>query len=471
MRRPWLSMLTAIAIASAVACGADTSDPMVPTPHASDVEDAGATTSTDTERSDVVSEPQSDASIDTWNDAVEPTDSSAVETEDTFVEDAPVEDAPIDIATESDDGAPTPDGAGPVSDWDLDGVEDALDNCPYQSNPGQEDADGDTIGDACEPDSDGDGVIDDEDNCIDGYNPIQEDSNGDGIGDACEPDEDGDGSPDTVDNCPGVFNPEQGDSDGDGIGNLCEPDSDGDTIPDDADPMPDDPDMPGVAADFMAYAHTSSTLYTMDVKNYEVTLVGPFIGASSVTDVAIDSYGVLYAISFSNLYTCHPETAVCTQLGSLPTSFNGLTMVAPGVLDPWLDVLIGISNAGGWYRLDVDAGTVTITQLGSYGAGYSSSGDAYMIDGYGAYAAVNKTGSSADMLVSVDPATGEVLADIGPIDTFSSVYGLAGWSERAFAFDSSGTILQILTGSAMVSVVYEGSQVWWGAGVKTRIGD
>jgi len=36
-------------------------------------------------------------------------------------------------------------------DTDFDGVPDCLDNCPLVSNPGQEDTDGDLIGDACDP--------------------------------------------------------------------------------------------------------------------------------------------------------------------------------------------------------------------------------------------------------------------------------------------------------------------------------
>ena len=42
-------------------------------------------------------------------------------------------------------------------DDDNDGIEDGADNCPFTYNPGQEDFDGDSIGDACDWDLDGDG--------------------------------------------------------------------------------------------------------------------------------------------------------------------------------------------------------------------------------------------------------------------------------------------------------------------------
>jgi uncharacterized protein (TIGR03382 family) len=64
-----------------------------------------------------------------------------------------------------------------ADDYDEDGREDDVDNCPFVKNKSQADGDGDGIGDAC-------------DACPTVSDKDQFDTDGDGIGDACdEPDE------------------------------------------------------------------------------------------------------------------------------------------------------------------------------------------------------------------------------------------------------------------------------------------
>ncbi|KAL4004758.1 trichohyalin [Sarotherodon galilaeus] len=140
-------------------------------------------------------------------------------------------------------------------DTDIDGYPDEKlkckdpncrkDNCVFVPNSGQEDADRDGYGDACDEDADGDGIPNEQDNCrlkpnVDQRNsdkdshgdacdncrlvenPDQRDTDGDGKGDACDDDMDGDGLKNFLDNCQRVQNRDQLDRDGDGVGDACD---------------------------------------------------------------------------------------------------------------------------------------------------------------------------------------------------------------------------------------------------------
>ena len=137
------------------------------------------------------------------------------------------DDTDADVDCDDTDCAADPACAAPGDDDDGDGVLNATDNCPSVANPGQENTDGDGLGNACD-DSEGDcdnGVTDDTDalvDCADVTDALVDCADPDCAAAANCLDDDSDGVPNIADNCDNVANPGQEDGDGDGFGNACD---------------------------------------------------------------------------------------------------------------------------------------------------------------------------------------------------------------------------------------------------------
>ena len=132
------------------------------------------------------------------------------------------------------------------TDSDGDGIGDQCDNCANMSNKTQLDTDGDGVGDGCDPDMDNDGIANAADNCALVANPDQKKTQPSaGSGDACNPDIDGDGVANALDNCALIYNPDQKNTDPNTFGDACDDDKDKDNIADSKDncPMVSNPDQ------------------------------------------------------------------------------------------------------------------------------------------------------------------------------------------------------------------------------------
>jgi hypothetical protein len=166
----------------------------------------------------------------------------------------------------------------------------------------------------------------------------------------------------------------------------------------------------------------------VDVSTGAVTIVGN--SGAPLTDIAFDSSGNLYGVSFTDLYRINTTTGVATDLGTIQNGpgvgFNALVFGTNGVL-----YSAGNSSTN---LYSINPTTLVATNLGNIGA--DSGGDLAFVGG-NLYLS-----SSLDHLIRINnpsgPATG---TDLGPIG-FANVFGLAS-PDNATLYGVAGT--QVLT--------------------------
>jgi hypothetical protein len=208
------------------------------------------------------------------------------------------------------------------------------------------------------------------------------------------------------------------------------PPSDGGTFaPGDGAPKPS---IPGEV-----FGHSENMLFRVNTDTREVSEVGYFQGCTYVADIAIDESSAIYASTGTELYLVQTNTAQCAKIAS-GTFPNSLSFVPAGTLDDTKETLVGFQG-GDYVKIDRASGAVT--KVGSLGGGFESSGDVVSAKGGKTYVSVKGPGC-ADCLVEIDPKTGALTKNWGPIGR-ADVFGLAFWAGDVYAFTNAGEALVV----------------------------
>jgi hypothetical protein len=224
----------------------------------------------------------------------------------------------------------------------------------------------------------------------------------------------------------------------------------------------------GVIGNTLIYAHTQSTLYSVDPTTLAVTKINDFAfdtGFDAMTDLAIDRNGNMIGVSFFSVYRVDPTTAAATRLAmGLTNTYNGLSFVpAAQVGMTGDDVLIGTRTTDGKV-FQINPATGASTQVGDMGGSYSSSGDLVAVDGFGTVQTVK--GSTHDVLARLAPGT-FAATPIGTNTGFDKIWGVGFWGGTVYGFTNTGQFISIDPTTGAGQLVAANGPTWWGAAVTT----
>ena len=274
----------------------------------------------------------------------------------------------------------------------------------------------------------------------------------------------------------------------------------------------------------IVYAHTDTTLYQGDpnVSPLTLQLIGDFdcIGSGtgqdpSMTDVAVDKDGNLFAISNTAMYplTINGSTVHCVTTHTLPSGahFYGLTFAPAGVLRS-TEMLVAANSAGELWAIDEQGAT---TQVGTFGQVPANDGHSHNYDSANVGKAWELSGdivflenggdwigfatlrdcptppyssncNTIDTLVEIDltklslgnttsvtkAVKGQVVKSSTCTDSantgYGSMYGITAWQNKVFGFSRQGFLVEINNGDGSACLVKDYTpDKFAGAGITT----
>lgn len=194
---------------------------------------------------------------------------------------------------------------------------------------------------------------------------------------------------------------------------------------------------------YVVYAHSNTTLYSVDLASKSLVTVGSFQTPDVITDLAVAPSGTIYVISEHNLFTASPTDGHVTKIGSLATcGMQGVALTTTNDGRIWIGDYMGAIC-----ELDISQATPVVKPPIMLSDGYALAGDLTGIgDGtvFGtAYKLADSTTEHDNILVKVDLSTGTV-TPVGATG-FPRLYGTAFQQDKVFGFshDGSGRVVTI----------------------------
>jgi hypothetical protein len=275
-----------------------------------------------------------------------------------------------------------------------------------------------------------------------------------------------------------------------------------------------------------AYAHTNDTLFSLDPSQLTLALkqIGKFdcIGGSgqdsSMTDLAVNEAGDIWAISSHNVYAIEVSgtTAHCKSTTKLSSTdiFYGLSFAPAGVIGA-KEILVAGNTAGELWAIDTSVSPASVIQHGTmgtvpandgHGHNYPSKnvGKAWELSGDVVFLAngANPVGfatvrdcptppstsncNTTDTLIEINlgalatagtqsvlsSVRGQVVKAAGCTDTtnasYGSMYGIAAYEDKVFGFSHQGFIVDIDNTDGSACLVLETmNDDWAGAAITT----
>jgi hypothetical protein len=223
-------------------------------------------------------------------------------------------------------------------------------------------------------------------------------------------------------------------------------------------------DLAFTPSDGTIYAHTASTLYSVDATTFALTSIGSFGTSDEMTDLAVTPDNKIYTISKTALYLVDGGTGMATQVFSGIASSNvALTFQKDGTLLA--------ADQGGTVRV-IDPVSNMVTELGTYGSGYDTAGDLVAVSDGTLFGVSTKapgvSSSAGNVLIKVDTTTAAATT-VGPIG-YTGVFGVAYTGGRVIAFTTSGQIIRIDPTTGAGSLVTTATNVtFYGAGTSPLV--